>query len=115
MLFHGVHKMLDGVDGVAGMLASRSLPQFLAYGTYLGEVVAPILILLGVYTRPAALVLSFTMVMAVVVTHPQGLWQLGAHGAWAVELPVFYLLGGLAIALLGAGRIALYRSTGCFD
>ena len=64
MLFHGIHKLIDGVDGISGMLAAQGLPGFIAYGVLVGEVVAPCLLILGVLTRPAALVLAFTMVVA---------------------------------------------------
>jgi putative oxidoreductase len=37
------------------------------------------------------------------------LTKLGAHGAWAVEVPMFYLLSALAIALLGSGKYAVMR------
>jgi putative oxidoreductase len=43
------------------MLVEKGLPGFIAYGVLIGEVVAPILII-RVFTRPAALVLAFTMV-----------------------------------------------------
>lgn len=26
MLFHGIHKLIDGVDGISGMLAARDCP-----------------------------------------------------------------------------------------
>ena len=32
MLFHGVHKLIGGIDGIAGMLAAKGLPGFIAYG-----------------------------------------------------------------------------------
>ena len=64
MLFHGLHKLLDGVDGISGMLAAKGLPGFIAYGVLVGEVVAPCLLIVGILTRPAALVLAFTMVVA---------------------------------------------------
>ncbi len=44
MLFHGLHKLLDGVDGISGMLAAKGLPGFIAYGVLVGEVVAPCLL-----------------------------------------------------------------------
>ena len=40
MLFHGIHKLIDGVDGISGMLAAQGLPGFIAYGVLVGEVVA---------------------------------------------------------------------------
>ncbi len=44
MLFHGIHKLIDGVDGISGMLAAQGLPGFIAYGVLVGEVVAPLLV-----------------------------------------------------------------------
>ena len=64
MLFHGMHKLIGGVDGISGMLVAKGLPGFIAYGVLIGEVVAPVLIVLGILTRPAALVLAFTMIVA---------------------------------------------------
>ncbi|HBX8148812.1 TPA: DoxX family protein [Klebsiella pneumoniae] len=101
MLFHGIHKLIDGVDGISGMLAAQGLPGFIAYGVLVGEVVAPCLLILGVLTRPAALVLAWLMV---------GLdktFALDAVGAWAIENLVYFFVGALAIALLGAGRYSL--------
>lgn len=64
MLFHGLHKLFAGIDGISGMLIAKGFPCFIAYGVLLGEVVAPCLIILGILTRPAALGLAFTMVVA---------------------------------------------------
>src|SRR5690606_18181180 len=54
ILFHGWAKLRHGIGGIEAMLAVRGLPSFLAWGVYLGEVVAPLLLILGVYTRLAA-------------------------------------------------------------
>ena len=110
MLCHGVYKILNGVGGVTGLLEGSGLPGFLAYGVYVGEVVAPIAMILGYFTRSAAILLSFTMVVAIFTAHRAELLQLGEHGAWAAEQPALFLFGGVAIALLGAGKIALGRS-----
>ncbi|HHP2603887.1 TPA: DoxX family protein [Klebsiella quasipneumoniae] len=93
MLFHGLHKLLDGVDGISGMLA--------------GEVVAPCLLIVGILTRPAALVLAFTMVVAWLMVGLGKTFALDAVGAWAIENLVYFFVGALAIALLGAGRYSL--------
>ncbi len=104
MLFYGIHKLTDGIGAVTGMLAAKGLPGFLAYGVYVGEVVAPLMILAGWYTRPAALVLAINMVVAVLLAHMGELTSLTEHGGWAVEIQAFYLFGAVAIALLGAGK-----------
>ena len=38
MLFHGFDKLTGGVDGIAGLLQSKGLPGFLAWGVVVGEV-----------------------------------------------------------------------------
>lgn len=40
MLFHGIFKLQYGIDGVTGLLESRGLPTFMAYGVYVGEILA---------------------------------------------------------------------------
>jgi hypothetical protein len=34
---------------------------------------------------------------------------LGAHGAWGMETPMFYLLSALAVMLFGSGKYAIMR------
>jgi putative oxidoreductase len=64
MAFHGVSKLKHGVAWMAGPLQAHHLPLFVAYGVYVAEVAAPILLILGIFTRPAACVIAFDMVMA---------------------------------------------------
>ncbi len=109
MLFHGLHKAIDGVEGIAGMLVAKGLPGFIAYGVLVGEVIAPILIILGILTRPAALVLAFTMVVAWLMVGTGKTFALDAVGAWAIESLVYFFVGALAVAFLGAGRYAVVR------
>jgi putative oxidoreductase len=109
MLFHGVDKLKHGVDGIEAALIGQGLPAAMAYGVYVGEILAPLLILIGVLTRPAGAVLAFNMAVAIYTAHLGDLGSLGEHGSWAVELPMFYLLGGVTLALIGAGRIGLGR------
>ncbi|MGY3856680.1 MULTISPECIES: DoxX family protein [Aeromonas] len=107
MLFHGLHKLIDGVDGIYAMLVAKGLPGFIAYGVLLGEVVAPLLIILGILTRLSALGLAFTMVVAWLMVGIGETWQLTAVGAWGIESLVYFFVGALAVAFMGAGRYAL--------
>lgn len=109
MLFHGIHKLIDGVGGIGGMLAAKGLPEFIAYGVLVGEVVAPVLIIVGVLTRPAALTLAFTMVVAWLMVGLGKTWALDKTGAWAIESLVYFFIAALAIAFFGAGRYSLAR------
>ncbi|MBJ8874899.1 DoxX family protein [Citrobacter koseri] len=107
MLFHGLHKLFDGIDGIGNMLIAKGLPGFIAYGVLVGEVIAPCLIVLGILTRPAALVLALTMVVAWLMVGTGKTWQLDAVGAWAIESLVYFFIGALAVAFLGAGRFSV--------
>lgn len=107
MLFHGLHKLIGGIDGIAGMLVAKGLPGFIAYGVLIGEVLCPILIILGVLTRPAALVLAFTMVVAWLLVGIGKTGALDATGAWAIESIVYFFIAALVIAFIGAGRYSV--------
>lgn len=116
MLFHGIFKVRGGVGFIEGLLADAGVPTFVAYGVFVAEILAPVLLILGVFTRPAGLVIAFDMFMAIVLAL-RG--QVGvvkeAGGGWGVELEMFFLLSGLAIACLGSGRFALSRGVGRWD
>ena len=92
------------------------MPEFVAYGVYLGEVVAPVFVLLGLWTRPAALVMAINMIVAVALEHRTQIFALDKmSGAWAIELPALYFLGSVAIVFLGAGRFSFFRRQGVLD
>jgi len=69
ILFHGVHKLIHGIDGVKAMVNSAGLPELISYGVFVGELIAPIFIILGLYARVASLVLSVNMLMAIFLAY----------------------------------------------
>ncbi|MEJ0042000.1 MAG: DoxX family protein [Rhizomicrobium sp.] len=107
LLFHGVHKLLTGIADIKTMVAAHHLPDMLAYGVYAGEIVGPVLVILGLFARLGGLLITANMIVAIALAGVAGLFQLNAYGGYALELETFYLLGGLSVALLGAGRIGL--------
>ena len=107
MLFHGVHKLLHGNDFTRTKLSEAGLPEFLALGVPVGEVIAPILIVIGLATRTSALIVAFTMVMSVYLVFADKLMTLNQVGGWAPELNVLFLLGSLAIFFHGAGNYSI--------
>lgn len=115
ILFHGVSKLIGGIDPIAGMVTKAGLPAIFAYGVYVGEVVAPLLMLVGVFTRAAALVVAINMVVALLLAHTSQFFTMGQTGGWALELQGMYLAGALAVALLGAGRYSLGGVTGRYN
>jgi putative oxidoreductase len=45
ILFHGIDKIIHGVAFMNGDLAAHHLPAFVAYGVYVGEVIAPLFLI----------------------------------------------------------------------
>lgn len=107
MLFHGVYKLFNGVDGIKGMLAEIGMPGFLSYGVHLGETIAPILMIIGYRTKLASLVFTSVMVVAFGMAHMENFFALGKSGAWAHETIALFLFGGLGLTFTGAGKYAL--------
>lgn len=107
LLFHGIAKLKSGVDWLQDPLAAYGLPHAVAYGVYLGEVLAPALIIIGLWTRLGAAIVIVNMLFALGLMHMPDFFTLGSGGGWRLELQGFYLLSSLALAFLGAGRISL--------
>jgi len=112
ILFHGVSKIIGGVGYITGLVTQVGLPPTLGYLVYVGEVIAPLLMLFGVWTRLAALVVAINMIVAVTLVHVPQLFTLGKAGGWALELQGMYLAAAIAIALLGAGRYSIGGKAG---
>ncbi|HKV70200.1 MAG TPA: DoxX family protein [Gemmatimonadales bacterium] len=100
-LAHGTQKLF-GVPGGAGHVPYVSL-----YGLAgVIETTGGALILLGVFTRPAALIASGEMAVAYFLVHfRQGFWPLLNHG----ELAVLYCFLFLYIAAAGPGPWSVDR------
>lgn len=108
LLFHGIAKVESGVGFIAGALGNAGLPAFIAYGVYVGEIVAPLLMMVGFFARPAALIIAFNMLVAILLVRRADIFVINERGgAWAIELEMFFLLGALAVFLLGSGRYAI--------
>lgn len=109
ILFHGVHKILypAALGFIGRKLVDLGLPHDLAYLVYIGEVVAPIMLILGVYSRIGGLLVVINMIFAVILVHATQLLSVGKSGGWAVELEGVYLLCGLTVLMLGSGKAAI--------
>ena len=109
ILIHGVPKMLDpgALTWIGGMLAAKGLPAFFAYAAYVGEVLAPVMVILGIFSRIGGLLISVNMIAAIFLVRLGSLFTMGKQGGWALELEGFYLFCGLAIYFLGSGKFAV--------
>lgn len=98
-LSHGLQKlfgMFGGIDGQGATVPLASLPG--VAGAL--ELTLGLLIMCGLFTRPAAFLASGEMAVAYLMGHaPRGLWPLQNGG----ELAVLYCFAFLFIATHGAG------------
>ena len=107
LLFHGISKLVGGVGFITGMLEKMGLPGAIGYLVYVGEVAAPLLMLVGLWTRAAALIVAGNMIVAVLLVHTRELFTMSETGGWALELQGMYFFAAIAVALLGAGRYSI--------
>lgn len=115
MLFHGIAKLMHGFQGIKDLLIAKGLPEFLWIGALLGEVFAPICILLGVMTRFSSVLVAITMIFAMYLVFGIGALAIGKNGIPVAELNLLFLFSALALAFIGGGRYALYKKeTGIF-
>lgn len=111
MLLHGITKLDAEVGGIVGLVTSKGLPGFLAYGAIAGEVIAPLMILIGFRTRLAAVVYALNCVAAILLAHCADLVSLKEYGGWAAELLGLYLFSSVALYFTGSGRYAVSTSS----
>lgn len=109
ILFHGIHKIFNpgSLNYISTLLAEVNLPQVLAYGVYLGEVIAPLMIILGISSRIGGLLVFGNTLFAIGLAHRSELLTFTDYGGYALELQAFFLLTGLVVFFLGSGRFAI--------
>ncbi|MDX9730175.1 MAG: DoxX family protein [Bdellovibrionales bacterium] len=106
MIPHGIHKITDGIGRIETMLAKAGLPEFFAHGVWVGELIAPALIVFGVKTRASAAVVALTMLMSIYLAFRDRLMTLNQFGGWVIELNLLFMVGAMALVFSGSGRYA---------
>ncbi len=112
ILLHGISKVIGGAAFITGTVAKMGFPPALGYLVYVGEVIAPLLVLFGVWARLGGLIIAINMVVAILLVHTSQFFTMSKTGGWALELQGMYLVSALAVALLGAGRYSVGGSGG---
>lgn len=107
MLLHGIAKLEKGVSPIESLLAKSGIPEIIAYGVYIGEIVAPLLLIIGYRTRIAALIFAVNCLVAMFLVHSDEIFTITKTGGWGVELLGLYLFGSIVIFLLGPGKFAI--------
>lgn len=97
-----LQEMLGGGGHFPGLVESLGLPfpTLFAWLAALSQVVGSLLVIFGLWTRPAALAVGFTIAYGVLSVH----WGDGFQG---MELGLTYSVLLAAIAVSGPGRISL--------
>ncbi len=108
IIFHGAHKIIhpQSMTGISSMLTNAGLPTFITYGVYLGEIIAPLAIILGFYTRISAAIIFINMLFVIGLAHMSQIFSVGNYGGYALELQFFYLLTSLTVFFTGSGNYA---------
>ena len=109
MLFHGVAK-LSNLDGIKNMLSGVGIPEMMAYGVYITELIAPLLILVGFRTRLASIVFFFGMMAAIFLAHSDNIFALSKAGGLEIELILLFAFGALVLFFTGSGKYAVSTS-----
>jgi len=110
ILLHGIAKLQNfqaATAGIGKQVTALGLPEFVTYGVFVGEVLAPVLLILGIFSRLGGIVVVVNMVFALALVHSQQFLMMTKNGGWQLELQAFYLLCGLVVALVGSGRYAI--------
>lgn len=109
---HGLHKLNYGINGITRLVVAQGWPASLAWGVYVGELLAPLLVIAGAYARLGGALIAINMTMALYLAHRLQFWSFKNDGGLAIELQVMFLVGGLCVALLGAGRYSVMGEQG---
>ncbi len=76
---------------IGNHLKADGLPAFIAYAVYIGELIAPLMVIAGVYCRYGAIMIVINMLFAFGLFHMSQFFSLGHSGGWQLELQGFYL------------------------
>jgi putative oxidoreductase len=115
LFLHGSHSLIYGIDHIKNMLRNSGLPEFIGYGNLVGEVVAPLFMIIGYKSRIAALIVAFNMLSSILIGHRDIAFSRNDFGGWMIELNVFFMMAALAVFFSGAGKYSLSKGVGKWD
>lgn len=135
LLFHGLDKLVHGTDYIEKMLVELYVPparygfcglcmgevihksmltglltpyaQYVAYGVYISEIIAPIFLIFGHYIRVVSAIIVLNMLIVIFLVHKNSLLTLGVDGSWSIQVPLLYLL--VAFTLMVQKNIAIEK------
>lgn len=100
---HGYPKVAHLGGGMQTFFVQHGLPGYFVYISGVLEVFGSVLLVLGLFARPAALLLAIEMGVAIWKVH-SGRGYLAVH---EYEFPLALAMGCFALATVGAGKLSL--------
>jgi putative oxidoreductase len=114
MVAHGYQKLMSGPESFGRVLAGLGLPAttVLGYVVTYAELVAGALLVVGLLSRLAAVVLTVDLIVAIALVKVN-VGLIAPHGMGAgAELDLAFIAGFVAILFAGPGRFSLDRLIG---
>jgi putative oxidoreductase len=102
MVVYGYHKVFGGLHHHADFVASLGLPRWSAYLSSFAEFLGGLLILLGLFTRVAAVAICIDLSVAIAKVH----FHNGLTGNGGYEFPLALAALAFALIFFGGGPIA---------
>ncbi len=110
IILHGIANLRSNYSFIKSLLSGLGLPETIAYAVFIGEIIAPVFIIIGFRARLAGLILGINMLVAILMAHTSDVFTLNQFGGWGIELQGLYLFGAIVIFFMGAGKYALSKS-----
>ena len=106
MTVHGYQKVFGGLQHFAHMVGGMGLPSWLGYVSAFTELLGGLLLIVGLFTRPAAFAVCIDLCVAISKVHlHNGL--LGSPDRPGFEFPLAAATLAFALIFFGAGAISI--------
>ncbi len=102
---HGYQKLFSGMEGFTQYVTSLGFPGFMAWVAAGTEFFGGVALILGLFTRWAALGVGCVMLTAILKVH----WGNGLTGDNGYEYPLTLLCVAVSLILMGGGTLSLDR------
>ncbi len=104
-LVAGIMK-LQGMDMVVGYFESMGIPAFVAWLVAIIEVLGGAMLVLGVFVRKAAILLSVIIAAAIILVHAK-------QGYMSMQAPLTIFAVTMALTMLGGGKYSMTGMCRC--
>lgn len=87
------------------------MPELFGIGIPVAEVIAPILVLLGIFTRISGLIIALCILFTLLLLDWSNLLAVDPQvGNLVIDRNLLYLFGGLTLFFSGGGKYAIYKT-----